>query len=173
MHPANQSSIIPLIAHLQIIHLRLNFHNMFFYKFYALNLFLWFWNLLLLFLFHLKGRKEQRRSGKEPSPAVSRIPKYHNRWGLARLKPGARNSIHVSHASGWKPRTWTIVCLLGWALAGSWRERAGTGAQALSYTELQCLKKHLHYYARCLTLTFVYRRPWIYQLLVLIPWYTY
>lgn len=50
-------------------------------------------------LFYLKGRRTQEE-GDRDRPSSASLPNGHSVWGWAGVKPGARNSIGVSHVVG-------------------------------------------------------------------------
>lgn len=68
------------------------------------------------------GREHQVRNGGERdichSWFIFWIPAATGVW--ARLKPGIKNPLRISHLSGRNSSTWIIICCLQGALAGSW-----------------------------------------------------
>lgn len=54
-----------------------------------------------------RGREREKERGREREifPPLVHFPNAHHSWCLARLKPGAINSIWVFHVSHRDPRT--------------------------------------------------------------------
>lgn len=67
--------------------------------------------LFLTFLICLEGRMIRRKGERKKNFCHWLTLNWPQSWGWVRLKPGARNSIQVSHLGDMNSSTWTVICI--------------------------------------------------------------
>lgn len=91
------------------------------------------------FLFEGLSDRQRARTKSSILNLLTHSPNGYNIWNCAQVKPGAQNSIPLSHMGCRDPTTAAIRCWLPWCgLAGSWN-------QASSWDSLRHPDRHYRY----------------------------
>lgn len=86
-------------------------------------------NLFIYLFCNLKGKKKESERECERKFICCFISQMLcNNWGWAKLDPGTRDSIWVSHVGVRDSSTWTVIyCLLRGSLAAQWNQKPSWG----------------------------------------------